>query len=89
MRIFYRISSYVAEPYSGEVYNHHPHSANEVFYCAHPPLSKLRFGFSAIKKAPAFAEAGGCFSGPVGIRTPNLLIRSQMLYPIELRVRMS
>ncbi len=23
----------------------------------------------------------------VGIRTPNLLIRSQMLYPIELRVR--
>ena len=24
--------------------------------------------------------------GPVGIRTPNLLIRSQMLYPIELRV---
>jgi hypothetical protein len=30
-----------------------------------------------------------CFSGfkstPVGIRTPNLLIRSQMLYPIELR----
>ena len=23
---------------------------------------------------------------PVGIRTPNLLIRSQMLYPIELRV---
>ena len=24
---------------------------------------------------------------PAGIRTPNLLIRSQMLYPIELRVR--
>ena len=24
---------------------------------------------------------------PVGIRTPNLLIRSQTLYPIELRVR--
>ncbi len=24
---------------------------------------------------------------PVGIRTPNLLIRSQMLYPVELRVR--
>ena len=24
---------------------------------------------------------------PVGSRTPNLLIRSQMLYPIELRVR--
>jgi len=22
---------------------------------------------------------------PVGIRTPNLLVRSQMLYPVELR----
>ena len=29
---------------------------------------------------------GGDASGtPVGIRTPNLLIRSQTLYPIELR----
>ena len=27
------------------------------------------------------------FSAPVGIRTPNLLIRSQMLYPIELLVQ--
>ncbi len=26
-------------------------------------------------------------STPAGIRTPNLLIRSQMLYPIELRAR--
>ena len=26
-------------------------------------------------------------SAPVGIRTPNLLIRSQMLYPVELRVQ--
>ena len=25
------------------------------------------------------------FSGRVGIRTPNLLIRSEMLYPVELR----
>jgi len=25
------------------------------------------------------------FCGRVGIRTPNLLIRSEMLYPIELR----
>ena len=32
--------------------------------------------------------AGSDASGtPVGIRTPNLLIRSQTLYPIELRVR--
>ena len=27
------------------------------------------------------------FSAPVEIRTPNLLIRSQMLYPVELRVQ--
>ncbi len=27
------------------------------------------------------------FCGHVGSRTPNLLIRSQMLYPIELRNR--
>jgi hypothetical protein len=26
-------------------------------------------------------------SAPVGIRTPNLLIRSQMLYPVELRAQ--
>ena len=28
------------------------------------------------------------FSTPGGSRTPNLLIRSQMLYPIELRVHL-
>lgn len=26
-------------------------------------------------------------SAPVGIRTPNLLIRSQVLYPVELQVQ--
>ena len=26
-------------------------------------------------------------SAPAGIRTPNLLIRSQMLYPVELRAQ--
>ena len=26
-------------------------------------------------------------SEPVGIRTPNLLIRSQVLYPVELQVQ--
>jgi hypothetical protein len=36
------------------------------------------------KKAPAFTEA---FRGPGGSRTPNLLIRSQMLYPIKLQNR--
>ena len=40
-----------------------------------------------IKNPPAFAAGfRGCFSARVGIRTPNLLIRSQMLYPIELRM---
>ncbi len=27
------------------------------------------------------------FSAPAGIRTPNLLIRSQMLYPIKLQAQ--
>ncbi|MEN9369832.1 MAG: hypothetical protein RI952_697 [Bacteroidota bacterium] len=29
---------------------------------------------------------GGLLSALVGIRTPNLLIRSEMLYPIELQM---
>ena len=29
----------------------------------------------------------GFFGAPAGARTPNLLIRSQTLYPIELRAR--
>ncbi len=29
----------------------------------------------------------GLWCAPIGIRTPNLLIRSQMLYPIELWAR--
>ena len=29
------------------------------------------------------------FGARVGIRTPNLLIRSEMLYPIELRMHYS
>ena len=41
-------------------------------------------GDTETKKASQCCEA---FSAPVGIRTPNLLIRSQMLYPIELRVQ--
>ena|GEM_PF-5173921 len=35
-------------------------------------------------KTQSLANKGLC--APAGIRTPNLLIRSQMLYPIELRV---
>jgi hypothetical protein len=34
------------------------------------------------KKSPALLQG---FCGLVGIRTPNLLIRSEMLYPIELQ----
>lgn len=37
------------------------------------------------KKASDFSKA--LFCALVGIRTPNLLIRSEMLYPIELRMR--
>lgn len=38
---------------------------------------------------PRFNAIQGYFDcTPVGIRTPNLLIRSQMLYPIELRVQL-
>src|SRR5690606_39053978 len=29
------------------------------------------------------SEGVSCFSAPVGIRTPNLLFRSQMLYPLS------
>ena len=36
------------------------------------------------KKASHFCKA---FRALVGIRTPNLLIRSEMLYPIELQMR--
>jgi hypothetical protein len=37
------------------------------------------------QKRPALSYRSFHFSGRVGIRTPNLLIRSEMLYPIELR----
>ena len=36
-----------------------------------------------MQKALDFSKA---FSALVGIRTPNLLIRSEMLYPIELQM---
>ena len=32
-------------------------------------------------------EIRACIGAPAGIRTPNLLIRSQMLYPVELRAQ--
>ena len=42
------------------------------------------------QKTPQISQFEGffvVFSGRVGIRTPNLLIRSQVLYPSELRIR--
>jgi hypothetical protein len=51
---------------------------------------------NTILKGLIFWAPGGCRSSVdkwlklcalVGIRTPNLLIRSEMLYPIELQVR--
>ena len=38
-----------------------------------------------MKKPPLCNGATATVSTPVGIRTPNLLIRSQTLYPVELR----
>ena len=36
-----------------------------------------------MKKAPTGPDQLARLSAPVGIRTPNLLIRSQMLYPLS------
>jgi putative transposase len=57
------------------------------FYKIHRGKSQAVGRRQQIKNPPAFAAGfRGCFSARVGIRTPNLLIRSQMLYPIELRM---
>ena len=45
------------------------------------------FDFLSNKKADEYRIHRLLSSAPVEIRTPNLLIRSQMLYPIELRVQ--
>jgi hypothetical protein len=47
-------------------------------------LSELRLG--GHKKARLQVQPG-FFRDPVGIRTPNLLIRSEVLYPVELQSR--
>ena len=47
-------------------------------------LSELRLGWH--KKARLLLQPG-FFRDPVGIRTPNLRIRSAMLYPVELQGR--
>ena len=41
------------------------------------------------QKSPNTFSIRAFLCTPVGIRTPNLLIRSQMLYPIELRVHIT
>jgi hypothetical protein len=43
---------------------------------------------SAFNKKILSESPTGYVSGPVGIQTPNLLIRSQMLYSVELRARL-
>ena len=46
----------------------------------------LRAGNPALEqKKTALQQQHGVSNAPGGTRTPNLLIRSQMLYPIELR----
>ena len=47
-------------------------------------VNKLRLG--GHKKARSLMRPG-FFRDPVGIRTPNLLIRSEVLYPVELQSR--
>ena len=37
------------------------------------------------EKTRAVGDVGFILGDPVGIRTPNLLIRSEVLYPVELQ----
>src|SRR3546814_8118114 len=48
------------------------------------PSSHFRSEMVAVKKRWISLFSGDC-GAPGKIRTPNLLIRSQMLYPVELR----
>ena len=50
-----------------------------------PPGSGYQTGIAKTSKSPAVA--GDLASAPGEIRTPGLLIRSQMLYPAELRAQ--
>jgi hypothetical protein len=50
------------------------------------PASKKACDFPKTKKDSLLSPAAFTFiRGLVGIRTPNLLIRSEMLYPVELQ----
>ena len=59
-------------------------SAVHGFFCALPELEKRKL--NGDKKARLLVQPG-FFRDPVGIRTPNLRIRSAMLYPVELQSR--
>ena len=52
--------------------------------CAARPSSAVKIRWH--KKAQLLVQPG-FFRDPVGIRTPNLRIRSAMLYPVELQSR--
>ncbi len=56
-----------------------------------PEMSKLEFSGNQLfdtKKAQTLIFTNvPLFSEPEGTRTPNLLIRSQVLYPIKLQVQ--
>jgi hypothetical protein len=54
-------------------------------YESEPPIFQVcPLNRPSESKKPPQRAAEGVFSGHIGSRTPNLLIRSQMLYPIEL-----
>ena len=52
-------------------------------------VSFLRQIITGIKNTTPGAKHGSCNGAPCGIRTHGLLIRSQTLYPAELRVHVS
>src|SRR5881628_2978587 len=55
----------------------------QVSACSRPPLPTTRIFIAQDASKPP--EKSARRIAPEGSRTPNLLIRSQMLYPIELR----
>ena len=70
----------VCNPRASEMLEHLPRHLAGVRGDWHVPLA---FGFPLPELASNSLKTSGT---PEGTRTPNLLIRSQTLYPIELRV---
>jgi hypothetical protein len=68
----------LAEPWNEEATERRDHVAGRTLSCHDD-------NFSGEGRCATRESAGG--SAPVKIRTSNLLIRSQMLYPVELRAR--